>query len=57
MFLFVVVCLLHDDSLFSVERFLTLDHNSLKSIVTSGGSVLEGYSVGKAMLSCLQNTL
>lgn len=34
-----------------------LGHNSLKSIVTSGDSVLEGFSVGKAMLSCLQNIL
>lgn len=34
-----------------------LGHNSLKSIVTSGDSVLEGFFVGKAMLSCVQNIL
>ena len=34
-----------------------MGHNSLKSIVISGDSVLEGFFVGKAMLSCLQNIL
>jgi len=32
-------------------------HDSLRSIVTSGDSVLEGFFVSKAMLSCLQNLL
>jgi len=34
-----------------------LGYNSLKSIVPSGGSVLEGFSVSKTMLPCLQNIL
>ena len=34
-----------------------LGHNSLKSIVTSGDSVLEGFFVDKAMLSFVQNIL
>lgn len=34
-----------------------LGQNSLRRIVTSGGSVLEVFSVSKAMLPCLQNIL
>ena len=34
-----------------------LGHNSLRNTVTSGSSVLEGFFVGKTMVSCLQNVL
>lgn len=34
-----------------------IGHNSLKRIVTSGDSVLEGFFVSKTMLPCLQNIL
>lgn len=34
-----------------------IGYNSLRSIVTSGGSVFRRDSVGKVMFSCLQNIL